>query len=150
MNAFIRLLYSILVAAVTVAFVTGAVFTFYQHPKGPQFPTYSSNESSYTDYQHQVDAFKPTKEKYYRNVSIIVLLVAVLLVYTGFLLLGRLPVISEGLALGGLGTAVEAAITGGAANNRALIFIPLTVLFLSTLLIAYRQFGGLAKVKARS
>lgn len=147
MNAFIRLLYAVLIAAAVVAFVATGMYSLYSPPKGPEFPMYTNTSYSETDSQKQFEdfgkrqeAFKPIQQAHYRKVSIAALVLAVLIVGGGLVLLKRMEVIGEGVALGGIGTSVYGAITAGIAQQKILLFLAMVVLLSGTLLLTHRKF----------
>jgi len=148
MNALIRLLYAALIAAAVVAFVATGMFALYTPPAGPAFPlngpNYTAEESqiAFDNYQKQQDTIKPFRQWHYRNVSIASLIIAVLIIAGGLVLLGRLAVIGEGLALGGIGTTIYAAGTAGMADQKILVFIATAVFLLGSLLVVERRFAG--------
>lgn len=148
MNAFIRLIYAILIGLSVVAFVGVGIFSFYQPPKEPAYPDYSYDGSE-DEYQRQEKAYEQSRNKYekatdtyYRNVSYIGLASAVVIIAAGLYLLRKgAEVTGEGLALGGVATAIYGIITASVADARMVRFLGVTLLLLSILLIANFRFA---------
>lgn len=155
MNAFIRLLYALFLAAVATTFIGLTIFTFYQPPKGPAYPAYSPNTAQYGTaeyqrqenehnvqhkrYQQEQDTHKEKMKHYQRIVTIALLpLVAVVLV-AGLWLFERSEVLGEGIALGAVFISIYAIITASIADSRVLRFLAVTLLLASTLLLTYRR-----------
>ena len=145
MNTFIRLLYAILLAVSVVTFIGVAIFSLYQPPKYPDYPrTYSSDSVQDTAAQKQFDKLsdqytKDTKN-YHRNVSYILLPLAVIAIVGGLYLFGRSEVIGEGVALGGVATSVYAIITTSIADARVARLIAVTVLLAGVIAVVQRRF----------
>lgn len=152
MNAFIRLLYAVLIALAVLVFVGVSVYSIYQPPKAPEYPKYDSysvttdplidtqSQQHEKDYQRQYEEYQEDMKEYQQNVTMIVLPLATLAVIAGLYLLNRLEVIGEGLALGGIATSVYATISSSIADARILRLAAVTILLVSTLLLAQRKF----------
>ncbi len=147
MNAFIRLLYSILIALTVVAFIGVGIFSLYQPPKEPSYPDSSSelSDAEYTAAQDKYDKsyknFESDKKKYQHNVTVTLLVATAVIVIAGLYLFKRSAVIGEGLALGGVATTVYGIITASLADARILRFVMVTELLLAVLLITYFRFS---------
>jgi hypothetical protein len=147
MNAFVRLLYAVLLAAVVVAFTNISIYTFYQQPKEPKYPTYAIDKSDTAvqkqeaEYQKNYDTYRDTKLKpYQRNVSIALIVVAAVVVAIGYVLMRDQEVLGEGLALGGMATFVSAIISASIADNRVTRFIAVTLLLVFAVLLIRKRF----------
>ncbi len=151
MNAFIRLLYALLVAGAVVAFTGLAIFSFYQPPKPPQYPTsdYSSNQTD-AEYNREQKIYTAAlarhdkdEKSYQRNVTYVLLPAALLAAIVGlYLIRRRSEAIGEGLALGGVAISIYAIITASLADARILRFIAVTILLAVVLLVAHFRFSA--------
>lgn len=136
MNAFIRLLYAVLIAVSVAVFVGMAIYSFYPGPKAPDYTSYSSNyHTTYTNY-------RADEKIYEKKVTYIVLPAAALSLAAGLQVMRRSEVIGEGLALGGVATSVYGIITASIADSRPLRFVAVTFLLASALLLAGVRFGS--------
>ncbi len=146
MNTFVRLLYSLLIAVASVAFVGVAIFSFYQPPKMPSYPNidYSASttaqDSQRQDYYTTSKQYDTHNKSYERNVAIALLPLAVVVMVAGIYFSRKLDVIGEGLALGGVAISVYAIIAASIANARILRFLAVTLLLINALLITRARF----------
>ncbi len=158
MQAFIRLLYSLLVGATVVAFAALTVYSFYQPPKAPHYPEYSCYNLNYNNsaveqaaynacdkaYQKANDAASKKRNNdskhYQRQVTYVLMPLAVLSAVAGLVLIRRSGVIGEGLALGGAGISAYAIITASLAEARILRFFSASLLLLTVLGLAHLRF----------
>lgn len=150
MHSLIKLIYAALIAGSVVAFVSLSIYSFYQPPKYPDYPTYSGvDQTKYDQQQKQfndkVDAYNKKDKNYQRNVTYIALPAAVVITVLGLLVFRRIDVIGEGVTLGGFGTSIYAVTTASIAGSAPLRFIALLVLMASVLAAAWRRFAGNGK-----
>lgn len=155
MNPFIRLIYALLIAAATVAFIGVGIYTFYPAPEPPAYPqqivplekniaqpiTPGSN-SGVDEYQQALDRYQAERATYYRNVSIIGSVLAVAVVAGGLYLRRRADIIGEGLALGGVATTIYAVVTANLADDRIMRFVAVTLFLAAAILVVYTQFSS--------
>jgi hypothetical protein len=148
MNAFIRLLYELLVAAAIVIFIGFGTYSFYQSPKYPDYPTTIYDSPGYQQEQDKFTAaIKKYNEKnkvYQRNITYIILPAAAILLALGLFLFRSMDVIGEGIAFGGAATSIYAIVTSSMADARVLRFLSVTLFLISALLITYRRFHTVA------
>jgi hypothetical protein len=150
MNAFIRLLYALLIAVSVGLFVGISINSVYPGPKMPEYPSsnYASpseaDQAKYQkqqqDFDKQYKDFRSKEKNYQRNVSIIAVVGAVVIVALGLWYLRRNEIIGEGLALGGLGVGLYAVITAMVADHRIMRLVAVTILLASALLVVHRRF----------
>lgn len=148
MNAFIRLLYAVVIAGAFVAFVGLGIYSFYQPPKNPDYPSYTdSSQAQYdqqqTTYNKQLDAYNKKDKHYYHNVTLVALPVAVVITVGGVILLKsrRFEVIGEGIALGGVATSIYAIIVSSLADANKLRFVAAAILLIAIVVIAHLRFS---------
>lgn len=148
MNAFIRLLYALLIAAAVVAFVGVTIASFYQPPKFPEpsFTSYKPNASEaemLKESEENEKRYQEHREKekaYYRNVAMIVLPLAAIITAVGLFYMRQSEVIGEGVALGGVGTSLYAIITSSLADQDIMRFLAVTLLLASAILLTHKRF----------
>lgn len=154
MNPFIRLIYALLVAAATVAFVGVGIYTFYPEPQPPTYPQQirplekgidqpvNSPNSGVDEYQQAYDHYQNDLKTYYRNVSIIGSVLAVVVVAAGLYLRRRADIIGEGLALGGVASTIYAIVTASMADDRIMRFVAVCLFLAAAIVVVYTEFSG--------
>ncbi len=147
MNAFVRLLYALLIAGAVTAFAGVAIFSFYQPPSPPPYPSsnYAYDNPAYQrqqdSYQRALDKQDKAEKTYNRNVSYMLLPMAILSALAGFYLIRkRSEVIGEGLALGGVAISIYAIIMASLADARILRLATVSMLLVVALLTAHFRF----------
>lgn len=150
MHSLIKLIYAALIAGSVVAFVGLGIYSFYQPPKYPDYPTYSSTdqtkyEQQQKDFNNAVDVYNKKNKSYARNITYIALPAAAIITVLGLLVFKRLDVIGEGITLGGFGTSIYAVTTASIADSAPLRFIALVILMASVLAAAWRRFASNGK-----
>jgi hypothetical protein len=158
MNTFIRLLYSVLIAAAVVAFVAIAIYTFYPSPKAPTYTPPLLEKSTMVNqpvedaYQQQYDKangqYQADTNIYQRNVSIILVLAAIAVITLGLWLQRRADIIGEGFQLGGIGTSIYAVGMASAADDRVMRFIAVTLFLAAVISVVYFRFKDQPQAKA--
>lgn len=155
MNPFIRLIYALLIAAATVAFIGVGIYTFYPEPQAPAYPQQIMplekgiaqpinpiDNGGVNEYQQAYDHYQAELKTYYRNVSIIGSTLAAVVVVGGLYLRRRADIIGEGLALGGVATTIYAVVTANMADNRIMRFIAVTLFLAAAILVVYTEFSA--------
>lgn len=158
MNPFIRLLYAILIAGCVVTFIAVAINSLYPRPGYPEHPmvSYSPDvpdeelRQQQEEYDRQLKQYQDDEKSYNRNVTLILLPLTAVVLGIGLWLLDRKDVIGEGVALGGVGTAVYAIITSSIAEERVYRLAAVTLLLGGALLIAHRRFLTPAAAPAKA
>lgn len=147
MQAFIKLLYALLVAGAVTAFAGFAIFSFYQPPKPPAYPAgnYSYGTRDYNrqqdEYNAALDRHNEDEKSYYRNATYMLLPLTVLSTFAGlYLMRRRSEAIGEGLALGGVAISIYAIIMASLADARVLRFIVVSLFLVTVLLVAHFRF----------
>ncbi|MGH7192741.1 MAG: hypothetical protein ACREJM_04305 [Candidatus Saccharimonadales bacterium] len=150
MNAFIRFLYALLVAGAVTAFTGLAVYSFYQPPKSPRYPSYDYSAYSYNSaaykrqqnaYDQAVHRYDQQTKAYDRHVTYILLGAAFLSAGAGlYLIRRRAEVIAEGLTLAAVALSIYAIIEASSADARILRFAAVTLLLIIALLAAHFRF----------
>lgn len=154
MNPFIRLIYALIIAAAAVAFIGVGISTFYPEPQAPTYPQQivpfekgitqpiaPGGNGGVDEYQQALDRYQAERATYYRNVSIVGSILAVIIVAGGLYLRRRADIIGEGLALGGVATTTYAIVTATIADNRIMRFVAVTLFLAAAILVVYTEFN---------
>ena len=153
MNAFIRFLYSIIVAVAVAVFVGVAIVTFYTPPQGPDYNSYYSSSVSsqeqvnnnQTAYSKASSAYRSKEKIYQQHVTYVLLPVATAIFCAGLYFIKRVEVIGEGLALGGILLFIYSILTASIADVKDARFLAVTLFLVSSLLLAQRRFLATSK-----
>lgn len=161
MKTFVDFIYTVLIGVAVALFVGLGIWTFYTGPKMPEYPNYSSSSLNPTEaenkaFQQRQDAFdKKMKQydkdnkSYSKKVGVIALGSAVVFYAVGLALLYKRWVVGEGIALGGVFSAVYAAIRGTMADFKQLVFSSVTVILAMLILLTIYRLRIHTPVKAK-
>jgi len=151
MNAFIRLLYSLLIAAAVVSFVGVAMYSAYVPPKRDyaSYDHFDYSKASDAEIQQRDDRLRKDSDNYQqrertyqRNVTYALVPLAIGFVLAGITMLRKKSeVIGEGLALGGVMIAVYSIFTASVSNNRLLRLAAVTLLLGCAIAVAQQRFS---------
>ena len=148
----LKFVYSFFLGLLLVVFVGMGVTSFYPSPKAPDYPTTLETTKfgvdGFTEEQRQADkeyqaATKAYSEKasdYDRNVAIIVLIAAVLLLVLGLALESRANVIADGLLLGGTFTLLYSIGRSFAGDDPRYSFLVTSAGLIVTMVVGYMKF----------
>lgn len=112
----LKIVYSFFLGLLLVVFVGMGVASFYPSPKAPEYPVTQEIDKAVSDeytaeqraadqkYEADYKVYAESADDYNRNVSIIVLVAAIVLVVLGLTLHTKTDVIADGLLLGGVFT----------------------------------------------
>lgn len=146
----LRYIYTLFLGLILALFIGLGISTFYEGPKQPEYPIVSSTSGKEaTDEQKQAEkdyevayrAYEKEYQPYSRNVSIVALISALILLVAGFLFEKRNPVIGGGVVLGGLFTMVYSIIRGFVSTDTKYTFVVVTVGVAIALYLGYRSFS---------
>jgi len=146
----LKYVYMVFLAILTAIFVGVSISVFYPQPEPPSYPaelTYANKEpiTQQTEVQRVFDtkqrAWEERMKTYNRNVSIITLITAVVLVVVGTLLGNKLAVIPDGIVLGGVFTLLYSLGRGFAAQNSKYVFMVATISMIVALALGYTRFA---------
>ncbi len=150
MNILIRLLYAILIAAAVVSFVAVSIYTFYPGPTMPDYnppltgktePATNIDDAYQRQYEKANQQYQTDMKSYQRNVSIILVFIAAVVIALGIWLLRRSDIIGEGLQLGAVGTSIYAVISASVADDRVMRFVAVTAFLASVIIVVYVKFN---------
>lgn len=146
----LKFVYSFFLGLLLVIFVGMGVATFYPAPKSPEYPQVlqTSGGKEYNaqqrvadaTYQKQSKAYALKSNDYNRNVSMIVLACAVVLVAIGLTMHSRTPVLDDGLLLGGVFTLLYSIGRSFAGGDPKYSFAVVTVGLAVTIVMGYLKF----------
>jgi len=153
----IKLMYSIFLGLIIVMFVGVGVSTFYSSPEAPEYEedvTYvldeETEEFTETDEAKQLrqendakwEVFRGEEEDYNRNVAIITMAFALLLLYVGLSKADEFAGISEGVLLGGVFTLFYSLIRGLMTEDDIVRFSVITVGLVVALWVGNKKFAA--------
>lgn len=151
-NTLFKLIYTFILGVVVALFLGVGVQAFYEAPKAPEYPIMTmpykvdppadnAKESErQAKYEQESKAYGERSKVYERNVSVILLVLAVLTIAVGLLSFSKIGFLSDGILLGGLFTLVHALIRGFAADDSKYLFVAATVSVVVILYLGYRRF----------
>lgn len=149
-NRLLTFIYTLFLGVLLAIFIGVGVNTFYPTPEGPEYPTeLQSYAKEPTEEQiaqqrafdEQVRAHEESLQPYSRNVSIITLSAAVILLGLSMYLERRkIAVLADGVMLGGLFTLLYALGRGFASQDSKYTFVVITIALALVLYLGYHRF----------
>lgn len=146
----IRYIYTFFLGLFLAIFVGMGIAVFYEAPKAPEEPTVFQSvgkEGPTAAQQQEINAFEAKQKeynkemwRYNRNVSIIVLVCAVLILAISLLFSEKLGVLADGLLLGGIFTLLYGIGRGMASESNKYRFLVASVGLIVTLVLGYTKF----------
>lgn len=146
----LRLVYTFFLGILIALFVGVGISTFYPAPEEPEYPVSTSavmkeptlEEQAAQDaaYNKARDAFDDKFAVYNRNVSIIAIMSAVLLLVASIVYEKKIRFIADGIMLGGLFTLVYSIGRGLASGDSKYTFVMITVSLAVVLYLGYHRF----------
>lgn len=152
---FLRIAYTIFIGILLATFVGVGIAAFYpspEQPKGQDFPYAPKPETEVTDVerekQNQIaeqnrvewEQYTEDTKNYSRDVAIISLVAAVVMLGLGLTLVRKIYMISDGLLLGGVVTLIYSIIRSFNSNNNQFQFAVVTVGLVAALTLGYIKF----------
>lgn len=151
-NKTLTIVYTFFLGLILALFIGLGISTFYPGPKMPEYPT--AEAQIYTDKDPTAEQIKAQREyddkfreydkqnkEYNRNVSVIALAGAVILLVISFGFERRNQVIANGMLLGGVFTILYSIVRGFVSEDTKYTFVAVTVGLLVALYLGYRRFG---------
>ncbi len=155
----IKFLYSLFLGILVALFIGLGISAFYEAPKSPEYPTVLESTAERPvpgpdGTIKETEAQKAAREKYdkeqkqyqkdfglyNRNVSIIAMVAAVIILVVSLTLTATIQLISDGLLLGGVFTLLYSVVRGFMAEDNKYRFIVVTVGLIVSLVIGYLKF----------
>lgn len=149
----IRYVYIVFVGILLAAFVGVGIAAFYKGPKYPETPIelrfpetkqFDATSAAYMQKQLEFDQkseeFQKQNADYSRNVSIIALIAAVVMMVLSLTLFKQILVIADGLLLGGVLTLAYSVIRGFGSNDDMVRFLVVSASLIVALTLGYIKF----------
>lgn len=150
-NKVLKLVYTFFLGILLAFFIGIGVNTFYAPPKAPEFPvalnTYGKESQLTTEqiaiekeYNQKSEQHNKDLKPYNRNVSIIVLAAAVILLVISILYENRIRIMADGVMLGGLFTLLYSLGRGVASEDSKYVFAVVSIGLAVVLYLGYHRF----------
>jgi hypothetical protein len=149
----IRYVYIVFVGILLAAFVGVGIEAFYKGPKYPETPvelrfpetkqletTSSAYMQKQLEFDRKSEEFQKQNGEYSRNVSIIALVAAVIMLVLSLTLFKQIAIIADGLLLGGVLTLAYSVIRGFGSNDDMVRFLVVSASLLVALILGYIKF----------
>ena len=145
-NNILKIIYTFFLGLLLALFVGLGISTFYIAPTAPEYTYSTSSDKPQTDpayrtYNEQSKRYEEDKITYNRNVSMIALASAVMLLIISFGLEKRNKIIANGVLLGGLFTLLYSIGRGFASQDSKYTFIVVSIGLAIVLYLGYRRFS---------
>jgi len=136
-----KIVYTLFIGILLATFIGVGIAAFYPSPKSPEF------KFAPAPYYPPQDAYMKLSQDYNRNVSIISLVAAILILIISLTVFKSLPVIADGLLLGGVLTLIYSIVRGFNSQDEKFRFIVVTIGLIIAILLGYNKFirGGSKK-----
>jgi hypothetical protein len=147
---FITIVYTFFLGLLLAIFVGVGISAFYPSPKmpeytisGPAFGTEPSKEEQAAQKKFEADmkAYNAASKPYNRNVSLIAMGLAVLLVVIGVVFSDRLRHLADGVMMGGLFTLMYSIGRSFASENTKIVFVVTSVGLAVVIYLGLRRLG---------
>ena len=146
----LKLVYTFFLGILLATFIGVGVNTFYPGPTAPEYPNekqinYEKEPSAeqiaaQSNYEKQARAYEKSLQPYNRNVSIINLTAAVLLLVISLFVSKKVNFIADGIMLGGLFTLLYGLIRGFASQDSKYIFGVVAIALIIVFYLGYSRF----------
>lgn len=149
-SGILRLVYTFFLGLLLAIFVGFGINTFYPGPEMPKYPselnTYTNKEMTREQevvqraYDKKMDTWNEEMKPYSRNVSIIAMAAALILLAISFIFEKKIRVIADGVMLGGLFTLLYAIIRGTMSADSKYVFAMVSLGLIIVLYLGYHRF----------
>ncbi len=147
----LQFIYTLFIGILLAAFVGVGIAAFYEAPKQPEYPinTVAPKTDGTLDpaYQIQMDAYSRAQtayqtrsEDYNRNVSIIAIIAAVVILVISLTTFHAIQFMADGLLLGGLITLIYGILRGFGTPDNKYRFVAVGVGLIVSLVVGYVKF----------
>lgn len=147
----LKAIYVVFLGLIIALFCGLGVAAFYQQPKEPKAPIASAQtveqkqglavNQDQVNYENEFRKYEEEKLKpYNRNVSIITIILATIILVVSLLLSNKLPILSDGILLGAVFTLIYSIIRGISAGNPRFTFIIVSIGLVITVFIGFWKF----------
>lgn len=148
-NRILKLVYTFFLGLLVAIFIGVGINTFYPGPKAPVYPvelnTYGKDPTSeelekQRQWDKSMEQHNNLMKPYNRNVSLIALVAAVLLLAISLVYENRIKVMADGVMLGGLFVLLYSLGRGFASEDSKYVFVVVTVGLATVLYLGYHRF----------
>lgn len=148
-NKILKIIYTFFLGLLIAIFIGVGINTFYPGPKQPQFPielnSYGKELTKeetvvQRNWEKQMELHNQRMKPYNRNVSILTLIAAVILLTISMIYEKRIKIISDGVMLGGLFTLLYSLGRGFASENSKYVFLVVSIGLVIVLYLGYHRF----------
>lgn len=147
----IKFIYTIFLAFLVALFVGLGIDAFYPGPKELAYPTElnvtkpdceesAERKATRLEYEKSLKEFDEKSTTYNRNVSVVSLAAAILILIASLTLLSRIKMIADGILLGGVFTTIYSIIRGLMSENTKFRFLIVSVGLIIALVLGYIKF----------
>ena len=147
----IKFIYTLFLALLVALFVGLGISSFYPGPKAPDYPSiYSEKQANcqptaeekalMQEYDQSQKTYMAEFQVYSRNVSIISLTAAIIILVSSLTLLNKIKMIADGILLGGVFTVAYSIIRGLMSEDSQFRFVIVTIGLLIALGLGYIKF----------
>ncbi|MEO5691254.1 MAG: hypothetical protein ABIQ64_03650 [Candidatus Saccharimonadales bacterium] len=150
-NTLFKLIYTLILGVAITLFVGVGVQAFYEPPKSPEYPTSQAmykaeaptpeEQKAQKQYEVAMSDYSKSRQTYERNVSMVLVGLAVVVIAIGLTFSRQIGFLSDGILLGGLFTLLHSLIRGFAAEDSKFLFVVATVAVATILFLGYRRFS---------
>lgn len=152
---FLRFVYVVFVGIIVAAFIGVGVAAFYPEPGRPDAPLsvkYNQNvqitdvaalnaiRAEQAQYETELRTYMAAEQVYRRNVSIVTLVAAVLVLTISLTVIKNISLIADGTLLGGVLTLAYSIVCGFVTEDNRFRFLVLSASLLITLILGYVRF----------
>ncbi|NBU33062.1 hypothetical protein EB118_05960 [bacterium] len=148
-NKILKLVYTFFLGLLMAIFIGVGINTFYPGPKAPVFPielnTYGKELNAdelktQKQWDKTMEQHNNLMKPYNRNVSLIALIAAVVLLAASLVYENKIKVMADGVMLGGLFVLLYSLGRGFASENSKYVFVVVTVGLATVLYLGYHRF----------
>ncbi len=147
----IKFIYTIFLALLIALFVGLGIDAFYSGPKAPKYPLELDQvkqgceqtieqQALWKEFNQAQEKYMEESKPYNRNVSIISLVAAIIILVLSLTLLNKIKMIADGILLGGVFTTAYSIIRGLMTDNSQFRFLIVTIGVIIALVLGYIKF----------
>jgi len=147
----LKLIYTLFLALLVALFVGLGIDAFYPGPAAPDYPSdlnlqksdcgdYPELKAKQERFDQDMKAYNEKSKNYNRNVSMIALTAAIMILIASLTLFSKIKMIADGILLGGVFTTAYGIIRGLMSENSKFRFLIVTIGLLIALVLGYIKF----------
>jgi len=147
----IKFIYTLFLALLVALFVGFGIDGFYKGPEAPKYPfeldqvkqgceQTVEQQATNKEFNQAQEKFMEESKPYHRNVSIISLIAAIIILILSLTLLSKIKMIADGILLGGVFTTIYAIVQGLMSESSQFRFLVITVGLIIAFVLGYIKF----------